>query len=224
MHFYSLIEQDMITKIFGTIDEISDEAVIIETGGIYYAVYMPPVHLEHIARSYQKGDSILVYTIYYIEAGVGVGNLEPRLLGFLNPSDREFFEIFTTVKGIGARKALQAIMIPIPEICSAIESRNTAVLKRLKGIGGRMSDKIIAELRGRVGKFAAKEEISPEVPLSSRVEDFVQETLEILIGRLGYRRIEAENLIHKALTNEPAINSSEELIQAIFKHTVPITK
>ena len=211
----------MITKIFGTIDEIIDNSVVIETGGIYYSVSMPPVHIEHISRSYKKGDSILVYTLYYIEAGMRIGNLEPRLLGFLNAGDREFFEIFTTVKGLGERKALQAITVPVSEISYAIETGNTSALKRLPGIGARMADKIIAELRGKVETFAVRELGEKGVKLPSPVEDFIQDTLEILIGRLGYRRIEAENLIHKALTNEPAINSSEELLQAIFKYTVP---
>ena len=145
----------MITKIYGTIDSISARAVVVENSGIYYEVSMPPVQLEQLQRTHSAGESILLYTQYYIEGGVGIGNLLPRLIGFLEKSDREFFEIFTTVKGLGERKALMAISIPISEIGYAIESGDVFTLKKLPGIGGRMADKIVAELKGKVTKFAA---------------------------------------------------------------------
>ena len=212
----------MITKIYGTIDSISDRAVIVENSGIYYEVSMPPVQLEQLQRTHSAGESILLYTQYYIEGGVGIGNLIPRLIGFLEESDREFFEIFTTVKGLGERKALMAISIPISEIGYAIESGDVFTLKKLPGIGGRMADKIVAELKGKVTKFAAALEGVKPAYAPGKMPDFEEDALEILITQLGYRRIEAENLIRKALTGDKSIDSVEALLQTIFMQNSPV--
>ncbi len=207
----------MISKITGTIDRIAGMELIIENSGIYYAVSMPPIQIDQISSTHAVGDSILLYTKYYIEGGVGVGNLFPKLIGFLAETDREFFNIFTTVKGLGERKALQSMINPISEIAYAIESGDVAFLKKLPGIGGRMGDKILAELKGKVTKYsAAAHERSSEFG-SGKLTEFEIETLEVLIGQLGYRRVEAENLVDKALSLDDSIDSSESLLQVIFK-------
>lgn len=212
----------MITKIHGIIDSISDKAVVVENGGIYYEVHMSPVELEQLRKTHGPGEHVLLYTQYYIEGGVGVGNLLPRLIGFLAESNRDFFEIFTTVKGLGERKALQAISIPISEIGYAIESGDVFTLKKLPGIGGRMADKIVAELKGKVTKFAAAYEGKGAVRAPREIPDFEEEALDVLISQLGYRRIEAENLIRKALTGDESIDSVEALLQTIFMQNSPV--
>jgi Holliday junction DNA helicase RuvA len=210
----------MISKIHGTIDRITGIDVIIENSGIYYAVSMPPVQIDTISATHSVGDSILLFTRYYIEGGVGIGNLFPKLIGFLAESDREFFDIFTTVKGLGERKVLQAMTIPISEIAYAIESGDVATLKKLSGIGGRMGDKILAELKGKVSKFAAAAKDVKTV--LHDFSGFEEEALEVLIGQLGYRRVEAENLISKARTQNESIDSVESLLQSIFKHKASV--
>jgi len=212
----------MITKIYGKIDSITDKTVIAENGGIYYEVNMPPVQLEQLRKTHRVGESILLYTQYYIEGNVGVGNLLPRLIGFLEESDREFFEIFTTVKGLGDRKALLAISIPVSEIGYAIESGDVFTLKKLPGIGGRMADKIVAELKGKVTKFAAALEGKEAIQVPGKMPDFEEEALDVLISQLGYRRIEAESLIRKALTGDESIDSVEALLQTIFTQNSPV--
>ena len=209
----------MITKIHGTIDSITHEAVIVENSGIYYSVSMSPVQLEHVQKTHNPGEYILIYTKYYFEGSGGVGNLIPKLIGFLHETDREFFEIFITVKGLGERKALQAISIPIPEIGYAIESEDVFTLKKLPGIGGRMADKIVAELKGKMTKFAASVKRMAAAELSQKVPEFEEEALDVLITQLGYRRVEAENLIRKAITRDKTIDSVETLLQTIFKHS-----
>ncbi len=206
----------MITKIYGTIDRITGIDVTIENSGIYYEVSMPPVQIDTLSATHSAGDAVMLFTRYYIEGGVGIGNLFPKLIGFLAESDREFFDIFTTVKGLGERKVLQAISIPISEIAYAIESGDVVTLKKLSGIGGRMGDKILAELRGKVSKFAVAAQDSKTV--SPDFSGFEDEALEVLIGQLGYRRVEAENLIGKARTGNKSIDSVESLLQSIFKH------
>ena len=71
---------------------------------------------EHTRRTIQTklGEPISFYTIFYIEGGAMVSRLVPRVVGFLSPIDREFFDIFCSVDGVGVRKALRAMVRPGP--------------------------------------------------------------------------------------------------------------
>ena len=80
--------------------------------------------------------------------------MTPRLLGFLHDEDRAFFRQFLTVKGVGVRKALRALAAPVAKIASDIESGDATALAQLPGIGKRMAQQIVAELRGKVGVHA----------------------------------------------------------------------
>jgi Holliday junction DNA helicase RuvA len=207
----------MITKISGIIDSINELSVIIENSGVFYSVRIPPVLIEKLSQKYRSGDELLLYTHYYIEGGVGVGNLFPKLNGFLDEEGRRFFEIFTTVKGLGEKKALQALVLPFNVVAKAIEQGDVYTLKRLPGIGGRMADKIIAELRGKLTQFVTETIDIGEMTGKAGVKSFESDAMEILIEQLGYRRVEAENLIRNTIAEHPEIESVEELVQNIFK-------
>ncbi len=207
----------MITKVSGILDQISGSTVIIENAGLYYELLMPPVMLDELGKTHRKGDSVLLFTYYYIEGGVGVGNLFPRLIGFFDEDDRSFFEIFITVKGLGEKKALQALTMPLEKVADAIENDDKLVLKKLPGIGGRMAEKIIAELKGKLTRFATGLSHSRDSELPAKISSFEQEALDLLMSQLGYRRVEAEQLIRKTLSDEPDISDVEGLIQSIYK-------
>ena len=65
---------------------------------------------------------ITFHTLYYIESSGGVGNLRPRLIGFTEELDREFFELLTTVGNLGTKTALRALTMPIAEMAAAIDT------------------------------------------------------------------------------------------------------
>src|SRR6185295_11285386 len=100
------------------------------------------------------GEQVTFHTIFYLEGDAARGNLEPKLIGFLRADDRKFFELFTTVKGIGAKTALKALTVPVGEIAAAIESKDARFLTRLQGIGKRTAELIVAELSGKAARFA----------------------------------------------------------------------
>src|SRR5262245_65553114 len=94
------------------------------------------------------------HTLMYLQGDGSGGNIEPRLIGFLRPADKKFFEKFITVKGIGPRKALKALALPVGEIAQAIESKDARFLTQLPEIGKRTAEQIVAELSGKVQDFA----------------------------------------------------------------------
>ena len=67
--------------------------------------------VAHGGRS-ERQNPLTLYTIYYIDGAVGGGHLTPKLVGFLDPLDREFFEAFTTVPGVGFMRALKCLVRP----------------------------------------------------------------------------------------------------------------
>jgi Holliday junction DNA helicase RuvA len=95
------------------------------------------------------------HTLLYLEGDASGGNIEPRLVGFLKPQDKRFFEKFITVKGIGPKKALKALALPTGDVAHAIETKDTRFLVGLPQIGKRMAELIVAELAGKVGEFVS---------------------------------------------------------------------
>ncbi len=78
----------------------------------------------------------------------------PRLVGFLSPIEREFFEIFCSVDGVGVRKALRAMVGPVRELARTIQDQDVKMLATYPGIGEATAERIVAKLRRKVGKFA----------------------------------------------------------------------
>ena len=132
--------------------------------------------------------------------------------------DREFFSVLTHVSGLGVKKALKSLTIPIREIATAIEEKDTARLNRLPGIGARLASKIIAELHGKVAKFALIKEGEPlSTPPAEEPEPLADEAREILV-QLGYSRGEAERMIEAAMKTQPKVDRVEDLITVLFRN------
>ncbi|MCP4727284.1 MAG: hypothetical protein GY863_19765 [bacterium] len=207
----------MISKISGKVDTITDTSVVVELSGLYFDVLMPPYALDRINNSHHPGDEILLFTKLYIEGGLGGANLVPRLIGFLEEADSRFFEIYTTVKGLGDKKALKSLAISMSDLAGAIENSEVFKLKNLPGIGGRMADKIIAELKGKLIEFVSGDVAEYTGEALPRPTELEGEAIEILITQLGFRRVEAENMIRSVMKSETKYESVEEIIQVIFQ-------
>ena len=209
----------MISRIEGLLASVTDSHVLINNGGIHYEILVPSGLAERLKESGQVGESISFETIYYIEAGDRKSNHYPRLVGFTSAIDREFFSLFTQVPGLGVKKALKSLVIPIKDIASAIENRDPSGLSKLPGVGGRLAEKIIAELNGKTAKFALSKDDEPlakKKKTSTVSAPFQEDALEVLT-QLQYKPSEAELMISKAMDANPEIGSVEELIAVIFR-------
>ncbi|MDF1543655.1 MAG: Holliday junction ATP-dependent DNA helicase RuvA [bacterium] len=210
----------MINRIKGKLDSITDQYALIDNNGIYYQILVPSALADRLKENGKVGEPISFETIYYIEAGDRKSNHYPRLVGFTSSIDREFFSLFTQVPGLGVKKALKCLVIPIKDIASAIETRNPSTLSKLPGVGARLAEKIIAELHGKTAKFALSKDGEPlakSKPAKTVSAPFQEEAIEVLT-QLQYKRQEAEAMIEKALESNAKIGSVEELISYIFKN------
>ena len=111
------------------------------------------------------------------------------------------------MEAIGPLKAVKAMNIPVSEIAGAIESRDVDALKKLKGIGSRTAQKIVATLEGKMGKFALIREADRKpVP---EVRDIEKQVMDVLVSQLGHKPADARRMITDALKRDPAITSAE---------------
>jgi len=202
----------MIARISGRLEEVRDAEALIDTGGgLWYEVMAPACDVERLTR--RVGQEIVLHTIHHIEGDPARGSLAPRLIGFLAESDREFFRIFTTVKGIGVRKALRALHRPVAEIAAAIGAKDITFLKALPEIGPRTAERIVAELHGKVDEFAGE---LPEGPTESEMPEAGAEAVAVLV-QLGERRADAVSLVERVLAVAPELTTAEEILQHVYK-------
>ena len=156
--------------------EVYEEAVIIEVGAFQFEVFVP----DFVRRNLQplSGDDVGLHTVFYFD-GNPQGKITPRMVGFLNKVELEFFELFCSVDGVGVKKALRAMVRPVREIAQLIEDQDVKGLTTLPGVGPAMSERIIARLRRKMAKFALL--VAKDSATAADIEpDIVEQTCDIL--------------------------------------------
>jgi Holliday junction DNA helicase RuvA len=140
---------------------------------------------------------------------------KPVLIGFNLEVEKEFFQYFISVEDIGPLKAAKALTVPVREIATAIEAGEIGQLTKLKGIGRRTAQKVIATLEGKMGKFALirSEDRKTEPP----VEDFSKQVLDVMIKQLGHRTADARQMIDTALKSNSSITTAEALFEEVYR-------
>lgn len=202
----------MIAKIEGKLIALDNDMCLVQVGPVGYEVMLPSYCIS--ALSGQIGSEITLCTMEYYEGTLGGGNLIPRMVGFLNAGERDFFTKYISVKGMGIKKGLRSLSIPIGTIASAIESGDDKMLMSLPSVGKRMAQQIIAELKGKLESFAIGAE--PDGPSEDGFKPYQIEALEILIA-WGEKRAEAMELIELTCRNHPDIKSAEALVPLIYR-------
>jgi holliday junction DNA helicase RuvA len=165
--------------------------------------------------SVREAKQVLTGNAFYIFYHQTERQPKPVLIGFNLEAEKEFFQYFITVDAIGPIKAAKAMTISVREIADAIEANDLDRLKKLKGIGLRSAQKIIAALQGKVGKFALIRKA--DVPIDSGPEDFVQPVLDVLVGQLGHKSSDAKRMIAQALQRDSSIKTPEALFDEVYR-------
>ncbi|MDD5246589.1 MAG: helix-hairpin-helix domain-containing protein [Candidatus Omnitrophica bacterium] len=206
----------MIARISGKVVDKGLNYLLVETGGICYQVLLPAAvmqRLEELPDLDAGNVSLITYHYYHVDPSRNI----PILIGFLNEVERDFFEVFITVSGIGPRAALKALNQPISLIAKAIDEADTAFLTSLPGIGQQRAREIIAKLQNKVGKFALIQDGQLKAPRAGEAaDDIAQEALAVLL-QLEYKKSEAQVMIKKAMERISGINSTEELLNEVYR-------
>jgi holliday junction DNA helicase RuvA len=202
----------MIAQIEGKLVKLAADSCLVQVGPVGYEVMLAGYCVE--ALSGRVGESITLCTMEYYEGSPGGGNLIPRMVGFLSTGERDFFTTYTSVKGIGIKKGLKSLCLPIATIASAIENSDDKILMSLPSIGSRMAQQIIAQLKGKLMGFAVSAGAGART--EAGLKPFQIEALEILIA-WGEKRAEAIELIELARQRHPNITSAEALVPLVYR-------
>ncbi len=204
----------MISHIRGKIAGRKNSSIIIDVdGGVSYEVLIPGCVMKALDNSVNPDGTIKLITYHYYHTDPA--RSIPILIGFLNEIEKEFFEKFITVSGIGPKAAVRALNASIPQIVKAIADGDLSTLKSLPGIGEQRAKEIVAKLQNKVGKFGLIQEYSGEVTVKE-APDFMEEAIDVLL-QLQYKRPEAKDMVQKALERSPGTNTAEDLLNEVYK-------
>lgn len=210
----------MISALTGQLARVHDGNVELQSGPFVFQLFVPAIDVEPLRE--RIGREITFHTIFYLEGSASGGNLDPKLIGFLRPDDRAFFDLFTTVKGIGPKTALRALTEPIGTIAAWIEHRDAKSLTKLSGIGKRTAELVIAELAGKCARFAdsvAGAASAARSSIQSSAKSFTsdqEDAIRALVS-LGERRLDAENLLDRVLRANPKLTDTNEIVTEMLR-------
>ena len=154
-------------------------------------------------------------TIEYLEGNPQQGRMVPRIVGFMNDAELEFFELFCSVDGVGVKKALRAMVRPVREIAVSIEEQDAKGLSALPGIGPAMAERIIAKLRRRMTRFALM--IASRIPdEADQKSDMVSEAYEALLS-VGHSPQDARERIETVVQPGRKFKSVEDILTEIYQ-------
>lgn len=202
----------MIASLRGTVINIGLSSAVIECNGVGYEVVTTPNTLSQLVR----GEEALVLTTMVVREDA------MKLYGFIDNESREMFSVLQTVSGLGPRLALacESVLSPL-EISQAITNADAKTLQRVPGVGKRMADRLIVELKGKVAAFAAGvvdeggEQISlPNANIAS--EMVVEQVSQALVG-LGFSEKQSDDAVSFVLAADPSLDTSGALRAALAK-------
>ena len=200
----------MIYQIKGKLIRKEESRVIVDSQGLLYEIHIPKTVYRNLSHNKQEPIELIIYHYFNIDKNKGV----PVLIGFLDELQRDFFEKFISVSGVGPKAALRAFDKPIAVIASAIEEGNVDFLKTLKGIGRQRAKQIVAHLQGKVGRFAL---IKESGEFQEPAKDEIVSEAKGILKRLQYNSKESESMIKLALEANPNIDKIEELLNEIYR-------
>ena len=217
----------MITRIRGFLESVAGtRAVIVPSGDAFaYEVLVPA--FVGLALATKTSQTITLFTLQYFEGQNQGSSFIPRWIGFESEQQREFFELFTTVNGIGNRKALRALVHRPPVVARAIAEKDAKLLSTLPEIGKRMAERVIAELDGKVDAFlvpgegaASERGVRVEVKRVNAAFAGPAEDAVLALMALGQTRGEAEEGVGKAMARAEksgrVLSSPDKIVEAVF--------
>ena len=153
----------MINRIEGILESMEETAALVVVGDIAYEVAVPAADIPELYS--RIGGRMTFHTLHYLESQGQGSSFWPKLIGFQSPKDRAFFELVTTVKGIGVRRALRALTIPFARVAEAIVMKDLALLMSLPEIGRKTAETMVLELRDKMDSFAKAHRRTPQPSL-----------------------------------------------------------
>ena len=212
----------MLTRVTGVLERLEGQAAVVAPDGVglAYEVLLPAVLADDLAGA--VGERVTLHLVEHLEQQSQGASFVPRRIGFLTLEQRRFFELFTTVKGVGPRKAVRCLTAPFERIARAIVDRDTKFLQTMPEIGKRLAETIALDLHEKAGAFALEPpagagevEPKPGAAGAGPLADGAAQAVEAMVT-LGETRSDAETLVRRALRAEPAPEGADAILAAAF--------
>lgn len=181
----------MIASLNGTASHIAADHVVLDVNGVGYAVRATPATLAAL----RLGRTALLYTTLVVRDDAMI------LYGFEQPDERDLFELLQTASGVGPRLAQAALAVHQPSrVRQAIAAGDTATLTSIPGVGKKGADRLVLELKDKVGVIPGASEV-PEQSTGSRPNNWRQQVTQG-IQALGWSAKDADAAIAKLEVSE----------------------
>ena len=195
----------MIAKLSGILDSVSEDWVVIDVGGVGYLVFCSARSLSRLPA---KGEVVSLI----IETHIREDHI--HLYGFLDPAEREWFRLLTTVQGVGARVGLGILSVLAPnELSDAILTQDKEMITRVPGIGPKLAARINTELKEKVGRLEKLTPAKVGITANSTMRGALEDAVSALVN-LGYRRSDAFGAVTGAIRVIGDDAAVEDLIRA----------
>jgi Holliday junction DNA helicase RuvA len=204
----------MIASLEGELDGVRDGAALLRSGDVTYEILVPAFDQMRLAAS--TGERMRFHTLHYLESQGQGASFWPRLIGFASADERTFFELFTTVKGIGNRKALRALQLPVSTVAQAIAERDVATLQSLPEIGKKTAEAIVLELRDKMNRFLGSTELREPKPAGGPAAALLADAIAVLV-QLGEPRPMARQLAERAVSVDRTLDSADAVVTAALR-------
>ncbi len=197
----------MISHITGIIDHIDKDSLVIDVNGIGYKIHASSALLNEIGS---VGDKVKIFTEHIVRED------SEALYGFKNKEEKSLFNALLSVSGIGPKTAMAiSAAYPLDKLVAAISAGNIDLLSSIPGIGNKTAQRIVVELKEKIGKTYGVKPAQMAVGVPGE-QSVISDAISALIT-LGYSPKEAREAILKLDTNTASFKNVEDVIKAALK-------
>ncbi|KAB0678014.1 Holliday junction branch migration protein RuvA [Aureimonas leprariae] len=200
----------MIGKLKGVVDEIAEDHVVIDVGGVGYVAFCGARTLRNLPAA---GEA----TVLFIETFLREDML--RLYGFGSEVERGWFRLLQNVQGVGARLALAVLGTLSPaELANAVSLQDRAMVSRAPGVGPKVAARIVTELKDKIPALAGGIDLPAAAlaPAAGGASTPVTDAISAL-SNLGYPREQAASAVAVAVKDAGEDAASPTLIRLALK-------
>jgi Holliday junction DNA helicase RuvA len=201
----------MIGKLKGVIDSYGDDHVILDVHGVGYIVHCSVRTLQSLPQS---GEAATLSIETYVRED------QLKLFGFASDTEREWFRLLQTVQGVGAKSALSVLGTLNPsELANAIAMRDKASVARTPGVGPRVAERIVTELKNKAPTLATVDPAAAHLAGSlddARAPQPVRDAVSAMVN-LGYGQPQAAAAIAAAVRDAGDKATTAQLIRLGLK-------
>ena len=197
----------MIASVEGVVGAVAADSLVIEVGGIGYRVFAAPA----ILATAQPGSRLKLHTYHLVRED------QQALYGFRSAEELGFFTLLLTVNGVGPKVALAIVgSRPTPDLQLAIMAQDQAVLVSIPGIGKKLAERIIFELKEKVAAAGVAATTAYGLGTAGAAESEVVAALQAL----GYSLSEARVASRAAIAEAGVGSTLEDRVKAALRSLV----